>query len=216
MMTCPAAIRRPATGALARCPTLPLSWLLRHAQANTRFPHASLSGMLMCHQIMRSAATTAFPDRNRPGWTTWTCRGTRTHGSVRSGPVRDCFADVVRAQPGTGAGLAAWCDGRLAVDLWVLGSPLESWTGGSSSLLGQIDRHVLRNPGDWSAEDLFERLGAFEGPVFLANPAVLARRSLGLRGHLPPTRSIRTHRPLFLSALDQCEQVFQPSNHAEA
>ena len=84
------------------------------------------------------------------------------YADARFGPVRDCFADVVRAQPGTGAGLAAWCDGRLAVDLWVLGSPLESWTGGSSSLLGQIDRHVLRNPGDWSAEDLFERLGAFE------------------------------------------------------
>jgi CubicO group peptidase (beta-lactamase class C family) len=37
---------------------------------------------------------------------------------ARFGPVRDCFAEVVRAQPGTGAGLAAWCDGRLAVDLW--------------------------------------------------------------------------------------------------
>lgn len=45
--------------------------------------------------------------------------------------------------------------------LWVLGSPLELWTDGSSSLRGQIDRHVLRNPGDWSAEDLFEKIGAF-------------------------------------------------------
>jgi Beta-lactamase len=35
-----------------------------------------------------------------------------------SGPVRDCFAEVVRAQPGTGAGFAAWCDGRLVADLW--------------------------------------------------------------------------------------------------
>jgi hypothetical protein len=45
--------------------------------------------------------------------------------------------------------------------LWVLGAPLDTWTGGSS-LRGQIDRHVFRNPGDWSAEDLFEALGAFE------------------------------------------------------
>ncbi len=46
--------------------------------------------------------------------------------------------------------------------LWVLGSPLDPWTDGSSSLRGRIDRHVFRNPGDWSAEELFEELGAFE------------------------------------------------------
>ena len=46
--------------------------------------------------------------------------------------------------------------------LWVLGSPLDPWADGSSSLRGRIDRHVFRNPGDWSAEDLFEELGAFE------------------------------------------------------
>ena len=40
------------------------------------------------------------------------------YADARFGPVRESFADVVRAQPGTGAGLAAWCDGRLAVDLW--------------------------------------------------------------------------------------------------
>jgi AbiJ N-terminal domain 3 len=39
---------------------------------------------------------------------------------------------------------------------------LDPWTQGSSSLRRQIDRHVFRNPGDWSAEDLFEELGAFE------------------------------------------------------
>jgi hypothetical protein len=27
--------------------------------------------------------------------------------------------------------------------LWVLGAPLDPWTGGSSSLPGQIDRHVF-------------------------------------------------------------------------
>ena len=46
--------------------------------------------------------------------------------------------------------------------LWVPDSPLDPWTDGSSSLRGQVHRHVLRNPGDWSAEDLFEELGAFE------------------------------------------------------
>jgi CubicO group peptidase (beta-lactamase class C family) len=40
------------------------------------------------------------------------------YADARFGPVRDCFAEVVGAQPGTGAGFAAWCDGRLAVDLW--------------------------------------------------------------------------------------------------
>ena len=46
--------------------------------------------------------------------------GMDVHGSAdgRFGPVRDGFAEVVRAQPGTGAGFAAWCEGRLVVDLW--------------------------------------------------------------------------------------------------
>jgi very-short-patch-repair endonuclease len=46
--------------------------------------------------------------------------------------------------------------------LWVLGTPLDPWSEGSSGLRARIDRHVFRNPGDWSAEDLFEELGAFE------------------------------------------------------
>jgi CubicO group peptidase (beta-lactamase class C family) len=37
---------------------------------------------------------------------------------ARFAPVRECFAEVVAAQPGTGAGFAAWCDGRPVVDLW--------------------------------------------------------------------------------------------------
>jgi CubicO group peptidase (beta-lactamase class C family) len=36
----------------------------------------------------------------------------------RFGPVRQCFAEIIAAQPGTGAAFAAWCDGRLVVDLW--------------------------------------------------------------------------------------------------
>jgi CubicO group peptidase (beta-lactamase class C family) len=36
----------------------------------------------------------------------------------RFGPVRDCFAAIVAAQPGTGAAFAAWFDGEPVVDLW--------------------------------------------------------------------------------------------------
>jgi CubicO group peptidase (beta-lactamase class C family) len=32
--------------------------------------------------------------------------------------VRACFAEVLAGQPGAGAAFAAWCDGRLVVDLW--------------------------------------------------------------------------------------------------
>ncbi|MDQ2873869.1 MAG: hypothetical protein M3Y33_03250 [Actinomycetota bacterium] len=46
--------------------------------------------------------------------------------------------------------------------LWVLGTPLDPWSDGSSGLRARIDRHMFRNPGDWSAADLFEELGAFE------------------------------------------------------
>jgi CubicO group peptidase (beta-lactamase class C family) len=38
------------------------------------------------------------------------------HG--RFGLVRECFAGILAAQPGTGAAFAAWCEGRLVVDLW--------------------------------------------------------------------------------------------------
>lgn len=42
------------------------------------------------------------------------------HGATgeRFGAVREAFVDVVRAQPGTGAAVAAWVDGAWAVDLW--------------------------------------------------------------------------------------------------
>jgi AbiJ N-terminal domain 3 len=47
---------------------------------------------------------------------------------------------------------------------WVLDDdPLAGWlTGASTSLRARIERHVFRNPGDWSAEDLLEQLGAFD------------------------------------------------------
>ena len=49
--------------------------------------------------------------------------------------------------------------------LWVLGGDdLFALAFGSneSSLRGRIEQHVLRNPGDWSAEYLFDELGAID------------------------------------------------------
>ena len=47
--------------------------------------------------------------------------------------------------------------------LWVLDDARSaSWPDDSTSLRAHIERHVFRNPGDWTAEDLFEQLGAFE------------------------------------------------------
>ncbi len=40
------------------------------------------------------------------------------HADARFASVRDCFAEVIGGQAGTGAAFAAWCDGRLVVDLW--------------------------------------------------------------------------------------------------
>ena len=62
------------------------------------------------------------------------------------------------------AGLAFKPDRFMALldRLWVLDTPFDPWTDGASSLRARIERHVFRNPGDWSAEDLFEQLGAFE------------------------------------------------------
>jgi hypothetical protein len=51
----------------------------------------------------------------------------------------------------------------LLDSLWVLDdNTLDFLTGASAGLRGQIERHVLRSPGDWSAENLLEQLGAFE------------------------------------------------------
>lgn len=52
---------------------------------------------------------------------------------------------------------------------WPLGDddPMQAFAAltGQSSMTGLaalVDRHVLRNPGDWSIEELFERIGAFD------------------------------------------------------
>jgi very-short-patch-repair endonuclease len=53
---------------------------------------------------------------------------------------------------------------RLLSSLWVLDDdPVAAILGGGDrSLRAGIARHVHRNPGDWSTEDLFDKLGAFE------------------------------------------------------
>jgi very-short-patch-repair endonuclease len=47
---------------------------------------------------------------------------------------------------------------------WVLGDDpfVRMLTGAPTGLAADIERHVFRNPGDWSTEDLFDRLGAFD------------------------------------------------------
>ena len=37
---------------------------------------------------------------------------------ARFGPVRECFAEILCAEAGTGAAFAAWCDDERVVDLW--------------------------------------------------------------------------------------------------
>jgi hypothetical protein len=37
---------------------------------------------------------------------------------ARFGPVRECFAEILCAQAGTGAAFAAWCDDGRVADLW--------------------------------------------------------------------------------------------------
>ena len=47
--------------------------------------------------------------------------------------------------------------------LWVLDDDMFGWLSESTtSLRARIERHVFRNPGDWTTEELFEQLGAFE------------------------------------------------------
>ncbi len=65
-------------------------------------------------------------------------------------------------------GLVHGADRFLALldRLWVLDDgplgSLGSLLNPEAGLRAQIDQHVFRNPRDWSAEDLFENLGAFE------------------------------------------------------
>lgn len=69
------------------------------------------------------------------------------HELARSLPVEDLFISGERFN-------------GLLDRLWVLGDGSDLLSGGG--LREAIDRHVHKNRGDWSTEDLFERLGAFD------------------------------------------------------
>jgi hypothetical protein len=46
---------------------------------------------------------------------------------------------------------------------FILADPMEEMFGDSSKgLRAKIDRHMVQNPGDWSVEDLFTEIGAFD------------------------------------------------------
>ena len=53
---------------------------------------------------------------------------------------------------------------NLLARLWHIETdPLDSFLGGrgSQSLRARIEKHMIHNPGDWDAETLFEKIGAF-------------------------------------------------------
>lgn len=52
---------------------------------------------------------------------------------------------------------------RLLDQLWIVDDPLDALVDEKHWLSTQIIRHVFNNPGDWTTEYLFERVGAFEG-----------------------------------------------------
>src|SRR6266567_1688999 len=84
----------------------------------------------------------------------WADRGPEIPRRTRREMARDLDLSVFACQ---GNRFMALLEG-----LWLLGDPLDWFAGGSTGLRGEIERHGLRNPGDWSAEDLFEQLGAFD------------------------------------------------------
>lgn len=52
---------------------------------------------------------------------------------------------------------------RLLDTLWILDDdPFDFLGANRNSLRARIERHVYRNPDDWSAEEFFENIGAFE------------------------------------------------------
>lgn len=52
---------------------------------------------------------------------------------------------------------------RLLDSLWILDDdPIDALFDGTRNLRSRIERHVYRNPGDWTVEELFAELQAFE------------------------------------------------------
>jgi hypothetical protein len=71
--------------------------------------------------------------------------------------------EIARALEGHPLYISATGFDQLLDRLWILDDdPLELLLGDGRSLRAAIKQHVHRNPGDWSTEELFEKLGAFE------------------------------------------------------
>lgn len=86
----------------------------------------------------------------------WAGRGPEIPKRTRREIARDLDLDVVT---GKADRFTVLLDSLWVLDDDSLGFLTRDTAAG---LRGRIDRHVFRNPGDWSAEDLFEQLGAFE------------------------------------------------------
>ena len=48
--------------------------------------------------------------------------------------------------------------------LWILDDDPWAFVNSNQSLRSAVDRHVFRNPGDWTVEELWDKLGAFAAP----------------------------------------------------
>jgi len=53
---------------------------------------------------------------------------------------------------------------KLLDSLWVLDDPINLFSAEDHSIKAMIKQHVHRNPGDWSVEELFDKLGALDAP----------------------------------------------------
>ena len=90
---------------------------------------------------------------------------------TRSGPVRECFAEVIRGQAATGAAFAAFCDGRLVADLW---------GGWADQVLAGVPR-----PGDGQAHPVAPGRGGGAGRAraWLPASSITSLRTVSYRDH---------------------------------
>ncbi|ASU81100.1 DUF559 domain-containing protein [Actinopolyspora erythraea] len=77
---------------------------------------------------------------------------------IRREIARDLDLDDLIQHPGRFMALLEkfWLPEDDPFGLWI--------SGPRRGLRGEIEQHVLRNPDDWSTEELFERLGIFDAP----------------------------------------------------
>lgn len=126
-----------------------VSWSFDNSPDET-LPHVAIQ--MMSHGLLDASGRNAVQD------TLWAddpspCIPKKFRRELaQSIDIEDLFIDVRRFD-------------ELLGRLWVLDEPGSiSWLLGSDerSLRGRIQRHVYANPGDWSTDELFDRIGAFE------------------------------------------------------